>query len=450
MIRIFKIFVPTSVLALLFSEVLLIFASYLASVYLSPDMDMEVFIQYEDGLTRIAIVTALILAGLYFNDLYTNVRVRSRLLLGQQLCLVVGVAFIVQALLSFAHEDFTLDKSLMVSGSLIVLAVLFGWRLLFSAALKNSLGKRRVLFLGTSPTVFQVASHFHQHPELGMLPIGYLDGVHGSAPPDATLKRLGSVDDLSQVVDETAPEWILIGNRKEVQPWWVREFLELRFGGIETEEIARVYETTFGRVCAREVRPADVLFAGSLSPRTVSERLHTMYTLGFALTLAILAFPLMLLAALLIKITSRGPIFIREMRVGLHDVPFTMYRFRCAEIGPGIPRATPIGKILARFRLQPLPQLFQVLVGQMSLVGPEALRPETTAALSEKIPFYRQRHMVKPGITGWEQVNDNRSSDQVVDALRQLEYDLYYIKNLSPSLDFFILLRSAKTLLLRD
>jgi exopolysaccharide biosynthesis polyprenyl glycosylphosphotransferase len=186
-------------------------------------------------------------------------------------------------------------------------------------------------------------------------------------------------------------------------------------------------------------------------------RLQTVYSFIIALVGFIVASPVMVLVALAVRFTSTGPVLFRQKRVGLNGKLFTLYKFRSmradAEAGTGAvwakrndPRVTSIGGILRRTRLDELPQLFNVLRGDMSIVGPRPERPEFVSVLSEQIPFYRQRHAVKPGVTGWAQIN-YKYGDTIEDTVMKLEYDLYYIKNLSPSLDAYIVFHTVKVML---
>ena len=447
MIRIFKVFVPTSILALLVSEACLTFICYLAAVYLDPDLDPEMFLTYDSGPSRIAVASGLILTGNLFYGLYTNVRIHERLRLLQQLCVIIGLTFSIEALMIFVSPDWTVPRNTMMFGSAIALGVLFIWRLLFNRVINKALRARRVLFLGSSAAASELAAHFSRHPELGLAPVNYVPGPDPSVTGAVSPVRIASVVELDQMVDETAPEWILVGDRKEVRPWWITEFLELRFGGIETEEVARVYETALGRVCIREIRPSDLIFSDAFQPPPINLRLQSIYSRALGLLLAVILLPLIVLIALLIKLGSRGPVLVGDQRAGLNGQPFTMYRFRTEHPGPGAPRPTALGKLLGRFRLARLPQLLHVLWGQMSIVGPRAEREEYAARLTGEIPVYRHRQSVKPGITGWAQVN-REAVDRFRDTLCQIEFDFYYIKNLSPSLDFFILLRTLRVALL--
>ena len=448
MIRIFRVLVPASVLALFLSEVVLVFGCYVAAAYADPDVDGGIFLLYESGVLRIGIVVALTILGLYFHNLYGDVRIRNRTRLLQQLFFITGIVFLAQALTGYWDRDLALPRKIMMLGSALALAAIFGWRLLFSAAIHNAVGARRVLFLGITPTVAQLAAHLGQHPELGLAPIGYLDRDCDVLAASANLARLGAVGDLTHVIEEHHPDWIVIGKRDEIPPWWADDFLELRFGGIRAEKASTLYENTFGRVSALEIRPAELIFGDTLRPSPAWVNLQSAYSLALALIAFVLALPLLLLIALLVKITSRGPVLLRERRASLHAVPFDLYRFRCVYRGDGA-RPTPLGRLLRKLQLDGLPQIVNVLRGDMSLVGPCAVRPEFAARLSELIPFYSQRHLVRPGLTGWAQVSADASA-AAPDALRLLEYDLHYIRNLSPALDLLILLSALRAAFSRN
>jgi len=187
------------------------------------------------------------------------------------------------------------------------------------------------------------------------------------------------------------------------------------------------------------------------------QQLQNIYSFLIALVSLVLTFPLMLLVAVGVKLTSTGPVLFRQKRVGLNGKIFTIYKFRSmvvnAEATTGAvwakkndPRVTPFGAVLRKTRLDELPQIFNVLRGDMSVVGPRPERPEFVTVLSEQIPFYRQRHVVKPGVTGWAQIN-HKYGDTIEDTIIKLEYDLYYIKNLSPSLDLYIIFDTLKVML---
>ena len=185
---------------------------------------------------------------------------------------------------------------------------------------------------------------------------------------------------------------------------------------------------------------------------------QTVANLILAAVGIVVSLPIMLLTALAVRLTSAGPVLYRQVRVGIDGIPFTLYKFRSmradAEAETGAvwaskddPRVTPFGRTIRKLRIDEIPQLFNVLKGEMSVVGPRPERPEMVQSLSEKIPYYRHRHCVRPGITGWAQVN-YKYGDTLEDVIRKLEYDLYYIKNMSLSLDSYIIFLTVKAMLL--
>ncbi len=464
MIQLFKVFIPTSVLTLLASETILIFGCYIAASFWSyrAENGPLIFLIDENGLISIIFVTMLIILGLYFNDLYSEFRVYSRMLLIQQICLTLGVAFVLEALSSYVRSSWgILPQKVMVLGSLLVLTFLFGWRLLYASTIWRAVALKKVLFLGSSPLVFELADYLVTHPKFGYVPIGYLDeNLTIGAPdsPDSSLKRLGLVDDLSPTVQDQKPSNIIVGMKERRHKLPVSQLLECRFAGIHTEEIANLYETTYGRVCTREIRPSQLVFSREFGPRGKNQRFQRIYSAFLALIGLIITAPVMVIVALLVKLTSSGPILYRQTRVGLHNKHFTLYKFRSmrqdAEVSTGAvwatrndPRITRLGFWLRKLRLDELPQLINVLRADMSIVGPRPERPEFVEVFYEQIPYYRQRHSVPPGITGWAQIN-YKYGDTIEDTITKLEYDLYYIKYSSFSLDLYIMFHTAKTMML--
>jgi exopolysaccharide biosynthesis polyprenyl glycosylphosphotransferase len=211
-------------------------------------------------------------------------------------------------------------------------------------------------------------------------------------------------------------------------------------------------------VSLKELRPSQLIYSGELGPQRQTLSYQRVFNLLAATVGIVLASPLVLITALAVRLSSSGPVLYRQLRVGLDGHPFTVYKFRSmranAEAATGAvwasrndPRITPVGRIIRKIRFDELPQLFNVLKGEMSLVGPRPERPEFVKALSERIPYYRQRHYVRPGITGWAQIN-HKYGDTLEDTVTKLEYDLYYIKNMSISLDAYIVFHTLKTMLL--
>ena len=458
MIRLLKVFIPAGTLTLFVSEVLLVASAFIFATYIVLEVDPTVFLLYDGGLSRIALVVISILVGLHLHDLYSQIQVKSRIVLIQQLCMVMGAAFLAQSLIAYLNANLRVPIRVMLVGSGIAVAAIFCWRLLFSAFAFQLVGRDRLLLVGGSPLLEDIAQYIVDHPESGLEIAGYLDDRHETGAVLPGGKLLGSMGSLRDIVRTTQPHRIVVGlfERRNRMP--VGELLELRFAGNVIEEAANTYERVCGRVCLKEIRPSQLIFSGELGPRPqnlVYQRLSNMIVAVIGI---IVAFPLILLTALAVRLSSPGAVLYRQTRVGLDGALFTLYKFRSmradAELATGAvwarkddPRVTMVGRIIRRIRFDELPQLYNVLKGEMSIVGPRPERPEFVNALNEQIPYYRQRHCVRPGITGWAQVN-YKYGDTLQDTITKLEYDLYYIKNMSMSLDTYVLFDTLKAMLL--
>jgi sugar transferase (PEP-CTERM system associated) len=238
------------------------------------------------------------------------------------------------------------------------------------------------------------------------------------------------------------------------------KLLELRLDGVNFDHLASVYEEYTGKIAVENLRPSWLIFNDGFRKTPwlrASKRLLDVITASLGLLLAL---PLIVLTAIAVRLSSAGPVLYHQRRVGQHGRIFTIHKFRSmredaeAHTGAvwaakhGDTRVTPIGLWLRRSRLDELPQLWNVLVGDMSLVGPRPERPEFVGNLTREIPFYGQRHIVRPGVTGWAQVRYTYGATKE-DALQKLQYDLFYIKHLSIALDLYIMLETVKTVVLR-
>ncbi len=457
MIRLFRVSVPTSIVVLLLSEIVLLTSCYVLSAYLLLEVDPSVFLFYDGGLVRMLAVVAAIVFGLHFLDLYTEIRTFSNIALTLEIGQAIGFAFLFEALLSYISRDLILPHRMMTPGSAAGLVVLSAWRILYGRVVLRAFRSERVLFVGTNPVVGEISEQLTKRPELGYTNLGYVDD--GCEPGQVLngAKVLGSLAEFRRIATETRPDRVVVGmtERRERMP--VQDLLELRFSGVLIEDAGAAYETACGRICTKELRPAQLIFSGEMGPRRGSVVLQSIYSPALALIGTIVALPVMLIAAAAVKMTSKGPVLFRQARVGVDGEVFTLYKFRSmyvdAEARTGAvwaakndPRVTPVGRWLRRLRIDELPQLWNVLRGEMSIVGPRPERPEFVKVLAEKIPYYRQRHCVKPGITGWAQIN-HKYGDSIEDTVIKLEYDLYYIKHLSVALDIYIIFHTLKTML---
>jgi sugar transferase (PEP-CTERM system associated) len=458
MIRLFSVFFPSRQVALILLESVLIFTTFAAVGVSLFDVDPLISLLYEGGLLRTAFVTLTILLGIYFNDLYEDLQVVSTIELLQKFCLSIGLAFLAQALVGYGRLNVSLPRWQMVYGSAILLVVLPSLRVAYARALLQGTGGQRTLFLGTGALLREVASGIRLRPQFGVDPAGYMDDAEcDPACPDLG-PYLGPISRMREVAAERRIELIITGLAERRGRLPVQDLLELRLAGTMVEEAGTMSERIFGRISVSSLRPSDLIYSSSLGPGRMSLMLRDLYSWVIAVVALIIAAPVMLAVAILVKVTSPGPAIYRQCRVGVRGSEFFLYKFRSmvatAEkagaqwAAKNDPRVTPLGKWLRRLRLDELPQLFNVVRGDMAIVGPRPERPEFVKTLAEAIPFYHQRHCVKPGITGWAQINHNYS-DSVEDTVTKIEFDLYYIKHVSPSLDAYIMFQTAKVMLLQ-
>jgi sugar transferase (PEP-CTERM system associated) len=457
--RILPALIPARTLGLLLSEIFWLFSSFILTYYVVLPGDPAVVLLYDNGLVSIGLVVASILLGFYLLDLYTDIRVKSKIVLVQQLCFAAGMSFLFMGLISYVLK-IRMPIIIMAVGNLLSMTVIFAWRVLYTAYVLRVVGGERLLLVGGSGILLDIARYIEEHPQAGCTVAGYVDDVHEMDSELPGGKVLGPMATLREVVKATRPSRVVVGMFERRNRMPVNELLELRFAGHVIEEAASAYERVCGRVCIKELRPSQLIYTGKLGPRRQTLLYHNLMNVLVAAIGILVSSPIMLLTALAVKLTSRGPVLYRQRRVGLDDVPFTVLKFRSmrmdAETGTGAvwaakddPRVTPVGGFIRRRRFDELPQLFNVLWGEMSIVGPRPERPEFVKALSEQIPYYRQRHCVRPGITGWAQIN-YKYGDTLEDTITKLEYDLFYIKNMSFSLDTYIMFHSLKAMMFSD
>ena len=246
-------------------------------------------------------------------------------------------------------------------------------------------------------------------------------------------------------------------DRRETLP--IHALMHCRLTGIEVREREEIFEEITGRIAVSGMRPSYLIFNEGFRRHSWADLAKRFFDIVLSLVILFLFWPVMLLTALVVKLDSPGPALFRQERVGLKGQPFVVNKFRSmrtdaeAATGPvwsseDDPRITKVGRFIRKTRLDELPQLFNVLGGSMSLVGPRPEREHFVKDLAERIPYFHQRHIVKPGLTGWAQIKYSYGSTDE-DALAKLQYDLFYIKNHSVLFDLSILFSTIKTVVLR-
>ncbi len=409
------------------------------------EFDPLLLLAQQDILLLFPVVILALQGSLVLQGLYARPGARQRVALLLSLLQAVGVSLLATAVLGYLLPEWRPPPLLMVLGGLFSAAALFLWRLLIGAFLWRVPDFCRLLIVGAGPAAREIAEHLAARPQLRVSVAGYVNdpSAGGDALPAAEL--LGPPSSVLEHYRRLQPDRVVVAMTDPRKGLPVRALLNLRASGAVVEDVSEFYENLFRRVCTRELQPLELICRRRIVLRPGGVAIQGIYTNIVALASILVLAPLMLLIAAAIRLTSRGPALLQVACVGFEGVPFSSLRFRTTtvESGDGATRlkTTRLGRCLTRWRLDGLPQVFNVLRGEMALVGPRPHRAEFAEVLSSFYPYYGHRHVVKPGLFGWAQLN-LRGKQEAKDAWLELEYDLYYVKHFSLPLDFSILLHS--------
>jgi len=415
---------------------------------------------YATGFGRAFIFAAAFQANLHLRDAY-DFRVRLSLRdISIRFIQGILLASLVVSILYFMLPGLRIGPDNLLLLFLRTATVLVVWHALLRLYFRHFTRRASVLIVGTGHLARALAREILQRPELGFAVCGFLDdnpsllGVSIVNPKviglNTELKRIATEQPIKKIVVE-------LQDRRGRLP--IDQLLELKAKGVSIEEATSVYERLTGKIAVESLKASWMVFSEGFEVSRGKALLTQSMSFAVSLMLTIVFLPLVPLIALLIKMDSRGPVFFGQERVGQHGKVFTLWKFRSMRhdaerfTGPvwaksTDDRVTRVGKYLRRTRLDELPQLFNILKGDMNLVGPRPERPHFVRELSEVIPFYHLRHTVRPGVTGWAQIN-YRYGNSVDDAIEKLQYDLFYIKNMSVLLDAYVIFDTVKTVLVR-
>lgn len=455
MIRFFRHYIPLSLALLTGAELVLFFliAQYTGIHYGHPAANGSLESAYKPWLFAMLLSLMNSMFGLYDWEWTTGlksllIRVLGSLLAGTAI-IAAGVVFIPN--LFPKGVEFATSIALVGFSAILI-------RLLFMEWGKTSLFKKRVLVVGTGSRAAKIEEIIHGGESQGIEVVGYLPlgTTHSYVPHERLIHGEGRLYDIALALGATTIIVAIRERRGGGLP--ISELLECKLRGIEILDLPAFFEQQTGILPLESTNASWMIFSEGFSQGSSRDLVKRVFDLLVSGSFLLLLFPLMLLTALLIKLESRGPILYTQERVGQFGQSFTIYKFRSmrtdAEKG-GVPvwarknddRTTRVGRFIRRTRIDELPQVINVFVGHMSFVGPRPERPYFVNELAEQIPYYHARHSVKPGITGWAQVKFPYGAS-VEDAMKKLQYDLYYVKNHSLFLDIMILLQTAQVVVL--
>ncbi len=453
MIRLFNVYYPVRTLILLIGEALIVWTSFLLGAVYELREDSYLVLNYEGGYLKILAITVLVLLCSHWLDLYDTARLNTKGELYFRLLMVPGVLAFILAGVAYVRPNYLLGRNSAEIGLLILTFALIGWRLGFTWLVQLPILVERVYVLGTGERAQRVVQGLRQNPDLGVEIASWTGKMEGAITRDSVAAHL------MDIVHRQKVHRVIVAmpDRRGTIP--MKELLDLRMKGVKIEEATTWLEKISGKIEVENLYPSWLVFGEGFRRSTPFIIVRRALSIVISLIGLVLALPLLPLIVLAIRLDSRGPVFYTQRRVGKGGRTFKVVKFRTmrqdAEAANGAqwagdndPRVTRVGKFLRSSRLDEIPQLWCVLKGDMAFVGPRPERPEFIEWLSNQIPYYSVRHMVRPGITGWAQVKYKYGST-VADAREKLQYDLYYIKNASIGLDLLIMFQTVKTVLLR-
>jgi sugar transferase (PEP-CTERM system associated) len=467
----FEQIIPRRKLLLILSETVLITAVLWLGTSLPPLASRESALDPADpeflrGILTCVTIALLCQASLSYNDLYDWKVSQNRRELPNRLLHSAGYALLMLALVvlvlpwMFRFPGLA-DVARETWKLILLLAAAFAavwlWRKGFHWFFYKWNFGERVVVLGTGPQATMIAALVHDNPVSGFEVLGLVGP--GTSAPDTPrhLRILGTVEDLATIAERERVARVVVALEERRGTLPVAELLGARMDGVIVEERESMYERIAGKIAVESLRPSYLIFNPGFRKRGLWVALKRLLDVAASVTGLLVSAPISLLAIVAIRLDSRGPIFFRQPRVGQEGQEFTVLKLRTMRVdaerqtGPvwakvDDDRVTRVGRFLRLTRIDEIPQMLNVLAGHMSFVGPRPERPFFVKELTREIPFYPLRLTVKPGITGWAQVNHHYGAS-VDDAVEKLRYDLYYIKNMSPLFDLNILLRTVGVVL---
>jgi sugar transferase (PEP-CTERM system associated) len=459
MFRLFKHYVPYAVLFLaLVDFCLLLAAAETAWVIRANQIGMSIDYIGNRIWPLVTFATSVQVAAIAVG-VYSPESLQSLRFAIARLLVSVSLGVIFMAIMAFALPGMTLWRS----NSLYAMGLSFVYLAMARALLGSVVGgtafKRRLLVLGAGKRAQRIKD-LEAKRGSGFVVVGYISLDQTKKVIPEAIDR-AAIYNLADFVEKLATSEVVLALEERRNALPLEDLLRIKTTGVHVNEISSFLERETGRVDLDSVNPSWLIFSDGFSAgRRISSFAKRLFDIFASALLLFLTAPLILLFAILVKLESKGPAFYRQKRVGLYSQPFDVFKLRSMRTdaeaeGKAVwatkddPRVTRIGKFIRLVRIDELPQTWCVLKGQMSFVGPRPERPEFVADLEKKMPYYAERHMVKPGITGWAQINYPYGAS-IDDARHKLEYDLYYAKNYTPFLDILILIQTLRVILWPD
>jgi sugar transferase (PEP-CTERM system associated) len=443
-------------------ETILIVSAVAVAAYLRLGVSAWDIALHDDGLVKALLLAGVTQACLYYADLYDLRIVADKRELFIRMLQALGAASFILAAVYFWFPDVILGRGVFLIATALVIVLVTGWRLVFDWVGSRMAPRERLLLVGTNAAAVTLARELYERRhELGVSIVGFVDPDPARVgQPVLNPGVIGTIEDIPSIVRAHNVDRVVVSLVDARGKLPMDKLLEMKIErGVTFDHLASVYEDYTGKIAVENLRPSWLIFSEGFRKTWLLRAMKRSTDVTIAAIGLLLLAPVMLIVAVAVKLTSAGPVLYHQRRVGLDSRPFTVHKFRSmredAEAHTGAvwatsndTRVTRLGRVLRRTRLDELPQLWNVLVGEMSFVGPRPERPEFVDELSHSIPYYSLRHGIRPGLTGWAQVRYTYGAT-VEDAVEKLQYDLYYIKHVTIAFDLFIVFSTIKTVIQR-
>ena len=444
---------------LLLAEAMVVFGAIVGAVYLRLGVeDAHYELMLRQGFLKAAFAMVVCLAAFYLFDLYDFIVMHDRRELVLRLVQALGLAWIALAFTFYAFPKLMLGRGIFLIALPLALALMVGWRVSIHWLLGHPDFGERILIVGSGNLAVEVAREMLDRPDAGYRIAGFV-GTDAQLLGKSLInpRVIGLTSELEEVVRRENIDRIVVamGERRGQLP--TSELLQLSLTGtVNIEEGASFYERVTGRVSLNMIRPSWLIFSSRGRQARLAGIARNVVHRIVAMIGGLLSIPFAIVTAILIKLESPGPILYKQERVGKNGQPFTLMKFRsmrtdAEKAGPvwaskDDDRTTRVGKIIRKLRIDEIPQFWNIFRGEMDFVGPRPERQHFVSQLAQEIPYYEQRHLIAPGLTGWAQIKYPYGAS-IEDARQKLQYDLYYIKNQSLVLDAIILFETIKIIL---
>ncbi len=443
---------------MLFAEATVVYGGIVGAVYLRVGSESYYELVERQGFLKAAMATLFCMAAFYLFDLYDFVVMHDRRELLLRLVQALGLAWTALALAFYLFPRVMLGRGISLIALPLALGLMVSWRMSIHWLLGHPDFGEKILIVGSGSLAVDIARETLNRPDAGYRIAGFI-----GSDPELLGKSLinprviGLTSELDQVVKRENIDRIIVamGERRGQLP--TNELLQMSLAGtVNIEEGASFYERVTGRVSLNMIRPSWLIFSGRGRQARISGIVRMIVHRLVALIGGLLSLPIAFVTAVLIKLESSGPVLYQQERVGKNGCTFRVMKFRsmrtdAEKAGPvwasqDDDRATRVGRFIRKVRIDEIPQFWNIIRGDMDFVGPRPERPHFVSQLAQEIPYYEQRHLIAPGLTGWAQIKYPYGAS-IEDARQKLEYDLFYIKNQSLVLDGIILFETIKIII---